>query len=54
MLSVNEQQMPDYSSTFTKIIKGRANTMPAANNERRQLLNPRVIWNGSINQFKKI
>jgi hypothetical protein len=26
--------------------------MSAANNERRQILNPRVIWNGSIDRFE--
>jgi hypothetical protein len=51
-VSVNEYQMPDQSNTFMKIIKGRANTMSATNDERHQILNPRVIWDGSIDRCK--
>jgi hypothetical protein len=34
------------------MIKGRENEMSAANDERRQVLNPRVIWDGRIDPFK--
>jgi hypothetical protein len=44
--------MSDYPSTFMKIIKRRANEMSAANDERSQVLNPRVIWDGSVDRFK--
>jgi hypothetical protein len=52
MIDLNEHQMPDHPSTFMKMINGRASAMSAANNERRQFLNPRVIWYGSIDQFE--
>jgi hypothetical protein len=35
-----------------KIIKERANKMSAANDERRQFLNPHVIWDRSIERFE--
>jgi hypothetical protein len=31
MLDVNENQIPDHPSTFMKMIKGRENSMSAAN-----------------------
>jgi hypothetical protein len=34
-----------------KMIKGRPNTMSAANDERRQVLNAHVIWDGSIERL---
>jgi hypothetical protein len=52
MLDVNEHQMPDHPSTFVKMIKGRENATSTANYERRQVLNPRVIWDGSIDRSK--
>jgi hypothetical protein len=52
MLDVNEHQMPYYPGTIMKIIKGRENVMSAANDERRHVLNPLVIWDGSIDRFK--
>jgi hypothetical protein len=39
-------------STFMKIIKERTNKMSAANDERLQFLNPRVIWDRSIDRFE--
>jgi hypothetical protein len=48
MLLVNEHQMQDHPSTFMKMIKLRANEISSANDERRQVLNPRVIWDGYI------
>jgi hypothetical protein len=51
-LDVNEHQMPDHPSTFIKMIKGRANVISVANNERRQVLNPCVILDGSIDRFE--
>jgi hypothetical protein len=44
--------MPDYPTTFMKIIKESANGMSAANNERLQVLIPCVIWGGNIDRFK--
>jgi hypothetical protein len=38
MIDINEHQRPDHPSTFMKMI----------NYERRQVLNPHVIWDGSI------
>ena len=43
---------PDHPSTFMKMIKGRTNATSAANDERRQVLNPRIIWDGSIDRFE--
>jgi hypothetical protein len=45
-------QMPDHPRTFVKMIMGRANAILAANNQRRQVLNPRVIWDRCIDRFK--
>jgi hypothetical protein len=52
MLDVNEHQYPDHPITFMKMIKGRKNAMSAANDERLQVLNPRIIWDGSIYRFE--
>jgi hypothetical protein len=35
-----------------KIVKERIRTMSAANDERRQLLPSKVIWDGSIERFE--
>jgi hypothetical protein len=43
MIDNNKRQMPDHPSAFMKKIKGRGNSMSAANDERRQVLSPRVI-----------
>jgi hypothetical protein len=48
VLDVNKHQMKDHPITFMKIIKGRENSMSAANDERRQVLNPCVIWDKCI------
>ena len=52
MLDVDERQMADYPGTFIKMIKGKANAISAENDERSQPLNPQVIWDGRIDQFK--
>ena len=52
LFDVNEHQIPDHPSTFMKMIKGRANAMSSANDERQQVLNPRVIWDGSIDRYE--
>ena len=44
--------MPDDPNTFMNMIKGRAMARTTANDERRQVLNPRVIWDGSIDRFE--
>jgi hypothetical protein len=44
--------VPDHPSSFMNMIKGRSQTISAANNERRQCLPPRVIWDGSIDRFE--
>jgi hypothetical protein len=35
-----------------KIIKGKANSMSPINNERRQILIPRIIMDGIIDRFE--
>jgi hypothetical protein len=35
-----------------KVIKGRETAMSYLSDERLQILNPRVIWDGSIDRFK--
>jgi hypothetical protein len=35
-----------------KMIKGRSQALSAANDERRQVLPSRVIWDGSIDRFE--
>jgi hypothetical protein len=52
MLDINKHQMPDLPSAFMKMIKGRASAKSAANDERREVLNPRIIWDGSIDRFQ--
>ena len=49
---IDEHQMPDHPSTFMKMIKGRSQAISAANDERRQVLPSRVIWDGSIDRFE--
>jgi hypothetical protein len=44
--------MPGNASTFMTRIRERALVKLAANDERRQVLNPRVTWHGSINRFE--
>ena len=43
---------PDHPSTFMKMIKSRANAIANANDERRQVLPARVIWDGTIDRFE--
>jgi hypothetical protein len=45
-------QQPDHPSTFMKTSKERTPTMSAANDERRQVLPSKVIWNGTIDRFE--
>jgi hypothetical protein len=49
VIILNVYGMP---STFMKMIKGSANLMSAARNERRQSLNSRDIWDGTIDRFE--
>jgi hypothetical protein len=44
--------MPDNSRTFMTRIRKRSLGKIAANDERRQVLNPRVTWDGSIDLFE--
>ena len=44
--------MLGHPSIFMKIIQGKENSLSVANDERRQVLNPRVIWDGSIDRFE--
>jgi hypothetical protein len=52
LLSENIHQMPDNPSTFMTRIRERSLAKIAANDERRQVLNPRVTWGGSIDLFE--
>jgi hypothetical protein len=45
-------QEPNHPNTFMKMIKGRANEIATASDERHQVLNPRIIWDGSIDRFE--
>jgi hypothetical protein len=49
---IDDHQMPDHPSTFMKMIEGRSQALSAANDERRQVLSLRVIWDGSIDRFE--
>ena len=51
-LGVDEHQVPDHPSSFMNMIKGRSRAISAANDERRQVLPSRVIWDGSIDRFE--
>jgi hypothetical protein len=48
----DDHQMPDHPSAFMKMIKGRSQAISAANDQRRQVLPSRVIWDGSIDRFE--
>jgi hypothetical protein len=52
-LAADGYQEPDHPSTFMKMIKGRANALSTANDERRQVLPSRVIWDGSLDHFEE-
>jgi hypothetical protein len=43
-------QEPDLPSTFMKMVKERTRTMSAVNDERRQVLPSKVIWDGTNHQ----
>jgi hypothetical protein len=45
-------QDPDHSSTFMKMVKERTRTMSAVNDERRQVLPSKVIWDRTIDRFE--
>jgi hypothetical protein len=45
-------QEPDHPSTFMKIVKEKIRTMSASNDESRQLLPSKVIWDGTIDRFE--
>jgi hypothetical protein len=51
-LNEDFHQMTNHPNTFMNSIKSRAAARAAVNDERHQLLNPRVIWNGSFDQFQ--
>jgi hypothetical protein len=52
LLDENPHQMPDNPNTFMSRIRERAIGKIATNDERRQVLNPRVTWDGSIDRFE--
>jgi hypothetical protein len=45
-------QEPDHPSTFMKMVKERTRTMSAVNDERRQVLPSKVIWDGILDHFE--
>jgi hypothetical protein len=45
-------QDPDHPSTFMKIVKERTRTISYVNDERRQVLHSKVIWDGTIDRFE--
>jgi hypothetical protein len=45
-------QEPDHPSTFMKMVKERTREMSAVNDERRQVLLSKVIWDGTIDRFE--
>jgi hypothetical protein len=45
-------QEPDYPSNFMETVKERTRTMSAVNDERRQVLPSKVIWDGTIDRFE--
>jgi hypothetical protein len=45
-------QETDHPSTFMKTIKERTRAMSAVNDERRQVLPSKVIWDGTIDRFE--
>jgi hypothetical protein len=45
-------QVPDHPSNFMKMVRERTPTMSAVNDERRQVLSSKVIWDGTIDRFE--
>jgi hypothetical protein len=45
-------QKLDHPSTFMKMVKERTRAMSAVNDERRQVLPSKNIWNGTIDRFE--
>jgi hypothetical protein len=52
ILRHQSHQEPDHSSTFMKMFKERTPTMSDVNDERRQVLPSKVIWEGTIDCFE--
>jgi hypothetical protein len=52
LLDENLHQIPDNPSTFMSRIREKAIDKVAANDERRQVLSPRVTWDRSIDRFE--
>jgi hypothetical protein len=50
-LSEDLHQMPDNASAFVTRIRQRAANNSPVYDERRQVLNPRITWYGSIDRF---
>jgi hypothetical protein len=42
----------DHPNTFMKMVKERTRTMSAVNDERRQVIPSKVIWDGTIDRFE--
>jgi hypothetical protein len=51
-LAGHTHQEPYQPSTFMNMIRVRANTIATSNDERGQVLNPRIIWNERIDRFE--
>jgi hypothetical protein len=45
-------QEPGHPSTFMKMVKERTRTISAANDERRQVLPSKIIWDETIDRFE--
>jgi hypothetical protein len=45
-------QEPGHPSTSMKMVKERTRTLSTANDERRQVLPSKAIWDGTINCFE--
>jgi hypothetical protein len=45
-------QEPDHPSIFMKMVNQRTRTMSAVNDERRQVLPSKFIWDGTIDRFE--
>jgi hypothetical protein len=51
-LNADLYQLPYHPNTIMNSIKSRAVARAAVHDERRQVLNPRVIWDGSFDRFE--
>jgi hypothetical protein len=52
LLDEDLHQIPDYTNTFMTRIREWSLAEIAANDERRQVINPRVTWDGRIDRFE--